>query len=413
MSIQRGESFYETSLASAVTASQTSIGVVTAPNETSGYLVIEPKSTQCEIIKYSGVTGTTLTGVSRGLAKYGSDDSAGTGKAHNAGATIANTDVHYYFAQYYNFLTGTSASGYNTMKIGDSGTCSATNRVWQIPLSSYTPFWGLSANGRMVVSEDGLTSYVISAGGSGIAAGDGVAITGGVLSVDLLSSAGLRISGGNLAVKPDFDTLKLTSAAELYFDKTVANSWSGVQTFKNSCVFQSSGSYQVDGQLSVAGLKVSSYSVPMELFNGANADSYHVHSGLSSGTFTNETKQVSGISENVDLVISGLSYQPSMVQAFITGTPAGTGTFNYCKGMLIKTGSISTGFGYSEAAAATLYFNTFLTSLKCSENGGGLTGTVTILSINSDGFTVRIVWAGTHGGGGSITFSDLNWIAYK
>lgn len=260
MSIQRGESFYETSLSSAITAGQTTIGVVTAPNETSGYLVIEPKSTNREIIKYTGVTGTTLTGVSRGLAEYGSDDSAGTGKAHNAGATIANTDVHYYFSQYYNFLTGTSASGYNTMKIGDEGTCSATDRVWQVPLSSYTPFWGLSANGTMVVSEDGLTSYVISAGGSGLAAGDGIAITAGTINTDLLSSGGLRISAAQLGVYYDGSALKSTSAGELYLDKTVANDWTGANsfdggvTFKDSCVFQSSGSYIFNGNTQVSAL---------------------------------------------------------------------------------------------------------------------------------------------------------------
>jgi hypothetical protein len=140
------------------------------------------------------------------------------------------------------------------MKIGDGGACSGSNRYWQVPLSSYTPFWGLNTAGQMVVSEDGITSYVISAGGSGVAAGDGIAITGGVLSVDLLSSAGLRISGGNLAVKPDFDTLKLTSASELYFDKSVANSWTGVQTFKNSCVFQSSGTAIFNGEVKTSAL---------------------------------------------------------------------------------------------------------------------------------------------------------------
>jgi hypothetical protein len=251
--IFKPESFYESSLASTITAVQTTIPVTVAPNETAGFLVLEANTSNREIILYTGVTGTTLTGVTRGLAEYGSSVSAGTGKSHNAGTDIANRDVHYYYAQYYDFLTGVSATGANTMMIGDGGTCSASDRTWQVPLSSYTPFWGLSANGRMVVSEDGITSYVISAGGSGIAAGDGIDITAGVASVDVLSTAGLRISSAQLAVNYSGTHLKSTSAAELYFDESVANSWTGLQTFKTSSVFQSSGSHIFDGDVEFGG----------------------------------------------------------------------------------------------------------------------------------------------------------------
>lgn len=187
------ESFYSTTLSSAITASQTTIPVIVAPNITAGYMVLESGTSNKEIIKYTGVSGTTLTGVVRGLATYGTDTSGGTGTAHPAGADIANRDVHYYYAQFYDFLMGTSATGANNMKIGDSGTCSATNRVWEASLSSYTPFWGLSANGTMVVSEDGVTSYVISAGGSGLAAGYGIDITASTINLSSnLTSASIN-----------------------------------------------------------------------------------------------------------------------------------------------------------------------------------------------------------------------------
>lgn len=215
MSIYRPESFFETSLASTITASQDTIPLTVAPNETSGFMVLEANSTNREIVLYTGVSGTTLTGVVRGLAEYGSSLSAGTGKTHNAGVDVANRDVHYYYAQFYDFLTGVSATGANTMAIGDGGTCSGSNRTWTVPLSSYTPFWGLSASGQMVVSEDGTTSYVISAGGSGIAAGDGISIVAGTASVNVLSSGGLAISASKLKVNYG-QGLASTSAAELY-----------------------------------------------------------------------------------------------------------------------------------------------------------------------------------------------------
>jgi len=224
------QSFYETTLGSAITAVQTTIPVTVAPNITSGYLVIEANTSNREIIKYTGVSGTTLTGVVRGLAEYGSDDSAGTGKAHSAGVDIACKDVHYYYAKYYDILTGVSATGYNDFRIGDGSAVSSGNKFWYVNTSSVSSFWGLSASGQMVVSEDGVTSYVISAGGSGIAAGDGIDITAGTASVALLSTGGLRVSATKIAV--DFGQgLSATSANELYIDQTTDYTWTGDHTF--------------------------------------------------------------------------------------------------------------------------------------------------------------------------------------
>jgi hypothetical protein len=235
--LPKPESFYETSLASAITASQATIPVVSAPNETVGYLVLEANTANREIVKYTGVTGTTLTGVTRGLAESGSDDSAGTGKAHSAGTDIANRDVHYYYTKYYDFLTGTSATGSNTMIIGDGNAVSAADRFWYAYTDTVSAFWGLNTAGQMVVSEDGVTSYVISAGGSGVAGSNSIDITAGVASVKsisaaalYLSSSGLRVSSGKLAVNTG-QGLSATSASELYVDLTHDFSWIGTHTF--------------------------------------------------------------------------------------------------------------------------------------------------------------------------------------
>ena len=259
MTVYQPESFYETTLASAITAVASSVPVTIAPIITSGYLVIESNTSNKEIIKYTGVTGTTLTGCVRGLATYGSDDSAGTGKTHPAGVEIANKDVHYYSSQYYDFLTGVSATGTNTMRIGDGNTISASNRLWRIQTSSLSAFWGLSSSGQMVVSEDGITSYVVSAGGSGLTAGDGIDIIAGAIEVSYLSSGGLRISATELAV--DYGQgLSATSAGELYVDPTHDYEWTGththdaLNTFRSSSVFQSSGTMEVNSDITFGGV---------------------------------------------------------------------------------------------------------------------------------------------------------------
>ena len=91
------QSFFKTTLTSTITSSQSTIPVASAPTVTTGFLVIEPETTNQEIVLYTGLSGNTLTGVTRGLSPVGSSETtAGLGKAHSAGVEIAMVDVHYY-----------------------------------------------------------------------------------------------------------------------------------------------------------------------------------------------------------------------------------------------------------------------------------------------------------------------------
>lgn len=61
------QNFFATKLATEIGASDTTIQLETAPSVTSGRLVLEARNpTQREIIKFTGVSGTSITGVSRG-----------------------------------------------------------------------------------------------------------------------------------------------------------------------------------------------------------------------------------------------------------------------------------------------------------------------------------------------------------
>jgi len=70
--------------------------VASAPTVTNGYLVLEPGTANEEIILYTGVSGSNLTGCVRGLATTGSSESAGSGVSHAAGTRISMTVAHYY-----------------------------------------------------------------------------------------------------------------------------------------------------------------------------------------------------------------------------------------------------------------------------------------------------------------------------
>lgn len=62
------QNFYATKTGTAIGAADTTITVQTPPSVTSGRLVLEPRnSSKREIISFTGVSGTSLTGVTRGL----------------------------------------------------------------------------------------------------------------------------------------------------------------------------------------------------------------------------------------------------------------------------------------------------------------------------------------------------------
>jgi len=207
MAIYKPQSEFKTTLASAISTTDTSITLSEAPTETAGYLVLEPRTTNSEIIKYTGVTGTTVTGVVRGLAKSGYDDATvvtANCKSHAAGVEVSMTDTHYFFAKLQEIFSGQKGTGYENYYIGNS----ADNDI-----SFYAdngdvarPFWRYDASeNAWVVSNDGVTSYVISNGGSGVTAGDGIDITGGAVAVDVALSGGLKMSavGGDNQVMVD------------------------------------------------------------------------------------------------------------------------------------------------------------------------------------------------------------------
>lgn len=115
------QNFYATKLANAIGASDTSIDVLTPPSVTSGRLVIEPRNAQLrEIIKYTGVTGTTLTGVTRGTGGTSAQPHAG-GVTVNMNVTAADLqDLYDAFASF-------SASNNDWRPIPQTPVLAATN----------------------------------------------------------------------------------------------------------------------------------------------------------------------------------------------------------------------------------------------------------------------------------------------
>lgn len=104
---------YKTTLSASMTSSQNTVPVtditttdghtITATDiDNYAYLVIEPGSANMEIVKVTGITGSSWTGAIRGLAFYGDTETsvAGNQKAHQSGSTVIMSNAHYYFSNF-------------------------------------------------------------------------------------------------------------------------------------------------------------------------------------------------------------------------------------------------------------------------------------------------------------------------
>jgi hypothetical protein len=103
---------YRTTLSSSMTSSQSTIPVSSmktfdgdtitmAMLGSKVYLTVEPGSNREEIIKCTGISGSSWTGCTRGLAFSGTDESSvvANRKAHNAGSTVVISNVHYVYEE--------------------------------------------------------------------------------------------------------------------------------------------------------------------------------------------------------------------------------------------------------------------------------------------------------------------------
>lgn len=116
------QNFYATKLQNSIGSSDTSFDVQTPPTVTNGRLVLEPRNAQLrEIISFTGVAGTTLTGVTRGL--YGTAASP-----HNSGVLV---EMNYLAEDYQDlvdaFDTFSATNGGGWYDLASVPTLEATN----------------------------------------------------------------------------------------------------------------------------------------------------------------------------------------------------------------------------------------------------------------------------------------------
>jgi hypothetical protein len=125
-----------------------------------------------------------------------------------------------------------------------------------------------------------------------------------------------------------------------------------------------------------------------------------------SGSLTQITRTDSGASGNED-VTTTIGFHPKLLILEVSANASGGTDNDWEKGIIHKVGTIEVGLSYNEENIIQIFDGNIYASSDAFING-----TFSILSVSATGFSIRIAWAGTFGGGGvrQITF-DIDYIA--
>lgn len=220
---------YKTTLSSSMTATQSTIPVssVTTFDGTTltmallggveVFFTVEPGSSKEEIIRCTGISGTSWTGCTRGLAFSGSSKAsvAANRKTHNAGSVVVMSNTHYVFENFLDIDSDKTASGTikfangsatTTVQLGPGNNSydkcfEITNGDSLAPFLCYDEDAGDDSLGAWTISHDGINSFVLPTSTSGVSTGGlGITLSAGVVATDpaATSTSGLGYSGEQL-----------------------------------------------------------------------------------------------------------------------------------------------------------------------------------------------------------------------
>jgi microcystin-dependent protein len=223
------ESLFRTTLAAGITSSQTTIVLNTAPGNLTQFpqwLVIEPLSSNYEIIYVPADDGSaTLTNVVRGINPNSDADTgdAAYQKAHPANVDVILAPMHRHWNELVDVMDGTDGTGAADFRIGLDTDVDIT--IYANNADANKPFFRYDASdNKWLISNDGVSTYDITSGGSGLTRGLGVDIVASAITLDVRTGGGLRNNQGTGSQQADVDP---TIVARL----DTVNTWTALQTF--------------------------------------------------------------------------------------------------------------------------------------------------------------------------------------
>lgn len=405
------QNFYSSKISTDIGAGDNTITVDSAPTATSGRMVLESRNpTQREIIKYTGVAGDTLTGVTRG-------EGGTSAKNHTKGALIQQ-----------------NATAEDLQDLYDAfGSFAATNNDWRTLVD---PVGSVAYNGNrsynMVFNGVDLTS--ILSPGMRLRTQRTVAAPTQCTSLNGSNQYYSKSSPVGMTFTDDFVVsawIKLSS----YQDSTIVSRYSGASGWALQVI--STGQVQLSGYNGSASnnSQVRSYqSLPLNKW-------VHVTAQLDMSAFTATTTtsyvMIDGV--NVPCLVARAGTNPTaLVQAgnlevgsasagtFFPGKIAQAAVFNAKVTQATMRGYISQGLAGTETSLISAYsFNNSVTDLNTS-NANNLTASGSAVATNADSpfggqasgsisstLDYGIIQSATFGGGNTtliIEATDVNTI---
>ena len=221
-------SFFKTTLAQRLTDSATDVTLAAVPGgvvEYPTWAVIEPQGDNRELIYLPSAPSTlTYSTVVRGLDPESNNDTlaATFNKEHPANVEVIIAPTHRHWNELVKVMDGTVGTGANVLRIGDETDVDVT--IYAQNADASKPYFQYdSATNKWLISNDGTSTFDISAGGSGLTRGPGVDVVASAITLDVRTSGGLRNNQGTGSVQADVDP---TVVARL----DTANTWAAVQT---------------------------------------------------------------------------------------------------------------------------------------------------------------------------------------
>lgn len=164
-------------------------GVARTPQSTTRVFTLSKDTERFEIIladshvTAAGVTTITVNANGRNLNKYGNMVGAATGNKHPINSEIGCAETHIPVEILNEIIRGNEGTNANNFRIGNETDNDIT--VYAQNADANRPFIRYDAgDSKWYISNDGVNTFDPSAGGSGVAAGNGISIVGGNVNVD-------------------------------------------------------------------------------------------------------------------------------------------------------------------------------------------------------------------------------------
>lgn len=394
---------YKTTLSSSISGSDTSIPVASVTTKDGHVIVIddlggqvflsiEPGGAREEIVKCTGISSTTWTGCTRGLAFYGTSVSAvpANQKAHNAGAAVIMSNVQYTIKQFVDKDSDETVGGRKTFTLAPIVT-SAPTTTTQL------------ANKQ----------YVDSVGAGGFTSGN--IGDGKTLRANPGSPTTVDVNTSTPAIAPSFlienGTFNVSTSTGSRIDNQISNRMNSTST--------APGPLTIGGNFKVNGNATSTGSLQ---FGNSFCDSFNVCTNnlslkqTTSGTVGNITADPSLSSYVQSYSTTTLAFMPDelLLNGLCTGSGAGNNIFygnvSYINGTP-KYDAPAIGFLLNNGVTALTLVPADQTTFSCGWTGG--TASTSVKFLSTGGFVLKL---GSSEGGtfdGSATLSSIGYQAVK